>query len=69
MSETKPEIELLDPAEAAALTGGKLGRQRIWRECREGRLKHVRLGRRILIPRSALVAFLENGGTLAASGR
>jgi excisionase family DNA binding protein len=38
---------------------GSLGRDTIYQLVREGRIRSVRVGRKILIPRSELEAFIE----------
>jgi excisionase family DNA binding protein len=39
-----------------------LSRAVVYREIRAGRIPHLRLGRRIVLPRSAIAAWLHDGG-------
>lgn len=48
---------LLDVEEVANLLG--LSRNFVYNECGRGRLRHLRLGRRIKVPESALDGYLE----------
>jgi len=61
-TETKPGIntpdrEVLTVAEAAALL--RIGRNLAYELIAEGRLPHVRIGQRIIIPRKRLMNWLE----------
>jgi len=61
-TETKPDIdtpdrEVLTVAEAAALL--RIGRNLAYDLITEGRLPHVRIGHRIIIPRQQLMDWLE----------
>jgi len=44
--------------EAAKLTG--LGRTRLYKELKEGRIKAVKLGRRTLIPHASLESWIDD---------
>lgn len=55
--ESRTQRLTLDVSEAAALLG--LGRNTTYTLVRSGRLRSVRVGRRLVIPRSELDAFLE----------
>ena len=70
MSATRlPEGPLLLSVREAAIVLG-IGRNLVYQLVREGRLPHVKLGRRVLIPRHALEEWLdrEAGATLADDG-
>ncbi len=53
----EPDRMLLPPREAAATLG--IGRDATYRLIREGRLPAIAVGRRILIPVSALASWVE----------
>ncbi len=55
-----PDRLTLTVPEAARLLG--VGRTLLYRELQDGHLPHVRLGRRILVPREALARWLAAGG-------
>ena len=48
----------LNADEVANLLG--ISRSSVWTAIWEGRIRHVRIGRRVLIPRKALDEFLES---------
>ena len=50
--------------EAAALSG--LGAASAYKAVKAGIMPHIRIGRRILIPRSALEKWLDNCGSLSS---
>jgi excisionase family DNA binding protein len=50
----------LSPQQAQQEYFPSIGRNTLYRFIREGRIPHIRLGRKILIPRSALERWLEN---------
>lgn len=50
---------LLTPDEFRCALGGAIGRGNIYELIRAGRIRHVRLGRKILVPRSEVDAFVE----------
>ena len=52
------ETPALLPLQQWARLAG-IGRDAAYRLTREGRLRHMKVGRRILVPRSELVAFPE----------
>lgn len=55
-----PNSELplvLTPMETAKLL--RIGRGTVYEQIRSGRIAHLRLGRRILVPRAALLKMLE----------
>jgi len=52
---------LLRPRAAARELG--LGREAVYQLIREGRLRCVRVGRRLLVPRTELEAFVEREAT------
>ncbi len=54
-AEPKP---LLTPEEFIKAMQGTIGRNSVYGLVQAGRIKHVRLGRKILIPRSELTDFL-----------
>lgn len=56
VSGSKP---LLTPDEFRHALGGAIGRRNIYELIRAGRIRHVRLGRKLLIPRSEIEAFVE----------
>ena len=51
-----PERQVYTPAEVCAVLG--LSRSSVYLRLREGSIPHVRVGRRILIPKSALAEML-----------
>lgn len=53
------ERPLLTPSEFHGELGGCIGRNSIYEMLRAGRIRSVRLGRKLLIPRSELTAFIE----------
>lgn len=63
LSHTKP---LLTPDEFRDALGSAIGRGSIYELLRAGRIRHVKLGRKILIPRSEVEAFIERGATSEA---
>lgn len=57
---------LVSVREAAAELG--LGRDSVYRCVAEGRLRSVRVNRKVLIPRTELVAFVERESSRTSSG-
>lgn len=51
------EALLLSLAQTAHVTG--LGRRKVWELCNSGELPIVRIGRRVLVPRAGLEAWIE----------
>ena len=56
--DTLPEPQVLSVSTAAKMLS--IGRNFAYELCRTGRLPHLRLGRRILIPKRALEELLEH---------
>ena len=60
--ETKAAVrnpeELLTPREVAGIM--RCSADYIWKLCREGRLKHIRKGRSILIRRRDITAYIDS---------
>lgn len=50
--------QLLDVGQAADILG--MGKSFVYIECERGRLPHLKLGRRVKIPRTALDAYIDN---------
>jgi excisionase family DNA binding protein len=55
--------QALSPVEAARAMG--LGERTVRDLCRDGQLRHVRVGARIVIPTKAIDEFLESRSTVA----
>ncbi len=51
--------DVLNVAETAVLLG--VSRNLVWRAIARRQIRAVRIGRRVLVPRSALVALMEEG--------
>lgn len=62
----RDETLTLRPAEAAQLLG--IGRNAVFDLCRAGVIPHMRLGRRILIPRRLFEEWLERSAQPSAEG-
>lgn len=54
------ESLVLTPRETAKLL--RVGKSTIYEQIRCGRIAHLKLGRRILVPRAALLKMLEDAG-------
>lgn len=60
---TKP---LLSPDEFRYALGGAIGRGNVYELLRAGRIRHIKLGRKILIPYSEVKAFIERQAATSA---
>jgi excisionase family DNA binding protein len=58
----RPSPANLTVREAAAIL--RVSHEQVAKFCRFGKLRHFRVGRRILIPREWLQEFIDNGGVL-----
>ena len=63
---TNVEALVVSVPVAAAQLG--IGRNHAYELCRTGRLPHLRLGKRILIPKAAILKLLEEGTTASGEG-
>ena len=57
---------LLTPDEFRRALGGAIGRSSIYELIHAGRIRHVRLGRKMLIPRQEVQEFIEREAALEA---
>lgn len=63
-SNTKP---LLTPDEFRHALGGAIGRGNVYELLRAGRIRHIKLGRKILIPHREVEAFIEREAAAGAA--
>jgi len=67
---TKPAAAFLTPDEGHAIIGtDKISRRSFYNALTRKEIPNVRLGRRILIPRQAFTAWLEQRGAVAVGGQ
>jgi excisionase family DNA binding protein len=59
LANTHEEKALLSPKEVYEAFGGAIGYNAVYELVRSGRIKSIRLGRKILVPRSELEDWLE----------
>jgi excisionase family DNA binding protein len=60
MDTKEPERLTVTVKEAAKILG--LSRNSTYEACRQGKIPHITIGRRILIPRAGLIMMLVEGG-------
>ena len=63
--QSKPDHDLLDEKEAAALLDVTAGTLQVWRCTKRYPLAYVKIGRNVRYPRSAILAFIASR-TIAA---